>query len=691
MIKTTKKQLRHNKKKKATRKKHSSKKVMNASKTYRRNKKRLNLKNRTLKKLRGGAGPESDVLGDQSALARARAQNQLEQAALQAYQSSDVSTEQLGEMLSQAINVAGDLPSAETMSVAEEVAEDILEDPDSFDYEMVDTIIPASSNKKTIKQRLMSVMHGIKNALSKVKKTFKRRPKPAVVSSQPSTETSFSQPSTEIAETSFSQPSTETSFSQPSTETSFSELSPITEPLESQPSISESSLDIGDMIPEGSLEDENERLWNEFVAEMESSEMNEDEILRELDAEYELNMNSVDEETQDELVDVIGRTLNMEEPTEEKIKTEITKEENKGVLAAIVNMFKKLFVRKSAASKKPAITTDIQTKLKTEYPELKTELDNLRIDVGQLYDAVINNRDTTQRIFENFKFANSIKDEQKLKKLSEMLDSFHKDVLSSTIEQINQDTQGKMEVLNNKIETLTQTNTDLKQIIDELREKAAEEQPVIVERIVERTPADEELKKLHAVILTNNDELLLQKIENEDLRRQMHDLIEMARNNAQELESLKALRESHDREPWVYGEKPEIIQPVAETTTQPAADTTPTQPAAYTTPTQPAAYTTPTQPAADTTPTQPVAETTPTQPAAETSPPPPYTEKVINVEPKELLDNKSIVIRIVMPRGAQIIASSDTGNSAEEGVSEMVKMIGGGSLNPATLHPASLF
>jgi hypothetical protein len=231
---------------------------------------------------------------------------------------------------------------------------------------------------------------------------------------------------------------------------------------------------------------------------------------------------------------------------------------------------------------------------------------------------------------------------------------------------------------------LTQTNAQLRQNIDELNEKASQEQPVIVERIVETTP-DEEVRKLTALVLTNNDGLLLSKQENDELKRQVQELLEMSRKTTQELESLKALRDSEETKPWVYVEpSAPATEPTVTTTAEPSAP--PAEPSAP--PVEPSAP--PVEPSA--LPAEPSA--LPAEPSAlpaeptPTESPPPYTEKVINVEPKELLDNKSIVIRIVMPRGAQIISSSDTGNSAEE---QIVKMIGGGSLNPATLHPASLF
>jgi hypothetical protein len=110
-------------------------------------------------------------------------------------------------------------------------------------------------------------------------------------------------------------------------------------------------------------------------------------------------------------------------------------------------------------------------------------------------------------------------------------------------------------------------------------------------------------------------------------------------------------------------------------------------------------------------------------------------EQIISISPEQLLDNKTIVIKIMMPRAAQIDTLSDTGNTAEEQIASIVdiqkpkplaenpetlsekakkaakkaaedmevervarelmdpppySVKGGGTMNPATFHPAAL-
>ena len=509
-------------------------------------------------------------------------------------------------------------------------------------------------------------------------------------------------------------------------ETSFGALTPL--PIGEEGALSPETSFVEVPMPEGaSLTDEemkDEELWNEFL----------EEYGEDAETEYEANENILEEIELSEIMSKAAEELEIpeQESTPEQIETELKKPKNRGIFAKVAEKVKNLIGKLSFSKNKPKeaeIKTNIETTLDTKFPELKAEMERLNIDTERLFEAVVANGESTKRIFKNFQLTSKIKDQQKLRAISEMLDAFRHEILSETITQLSEENQTQMTSLDARIEQLLAQNKTLESGLTELYEKAKQEAPVIVEKVITGIP-EEEVKKMIAILATNNEKLLINKAENDELREQISELVELSRDLTKQVQHLKTMKQSDSIGPWVYveAEPPQYEEVAQEETTvkqpvQQPQETTVNQPQMMVQPQE----TTVNQPQMmvqqpQTTVKQPVQ-----QPVKQ-----PESEQVISISPEQLLDNKTIVIKIMMPRGAQIDTASDTGNTAAEQVATIVAVDkpivaetqnvlskkdqeveasatklreeqekmdappayfpgGNKSINPAIVHPASLF
>ena len=717
MLKTTKKQLRHNKKKRETQKKKKYNKVRHSKKSktakgHGKIKKHLNLKKRTLKKQRGGVtNPEELAAETSPELAamhtklkadseridaekaaieqrkeeeftalhgRLKSESERIEAAqsdllasaipeLPDFEDDELSLSETKSMLS--AEFANDEIPEETIDA---VAEEIMEDFETVDIdEAVERTIPLSPKKKTIKQRLSEGFQKLKGKFTRKRKPVRGGPgtlnplfvepiATEVVTPQASevvtpiaTEVVTPIATEQIEMTSTNIPTERQTIA----ETSFGEEGA----LSTLSSGEEGALSSLSSSEEGPLSAESSFVE---VPMLEGASQTDEELLKDLEEEYGFdfeNQNEINENilNDTELADIMSNAaeeLEMSpESSPEQIETELKNPKKRGIFATVAEKVKNLIGKLSFSKNKPKeaqIKTNIETTLET------TE---------RLFEAVVANGDSTKRIFKNFQITSKIKDQQKLRAISEMLDAFRHEILSKTITQLSEENQTQMTSLNARIEKLLAQNETLKSGLTELSEKAQQEAPVIVEKVRTGIP-EEEVKKMMSVLATNNEKLLINKAENDELREQITELVELSRDLTKQVQHLKTMKQSDSIGPWVYVEdvppeyaaptQPQItVQPVAqqEMTVQPVAqqETTVKQPVA-----QP--QTTVKQP--QTTVKQPVQ-----QPVKQ-----PESEQVISISPEQLLDNKTIVIKIMMPRGAQIDTASDTGNTAAEQVATIV-------------------
>ena len=765
MLKTTKKQLRHNKKKRETQKKKYNKvrhsKKSKTAKGHGKIKKHLNLKKRTLKKHRGGAvNPEELAAATSPELAamhsKLKADSEridAEKAAIEQNKEAESSVlfgklkadndkikaaqdDLLASAIPELPDFEDELSLPETKSILSDefandeipeetinaVADEIMEDPEIVDIDKaVESTIPLSTKKKTIKQRLSEGFQKLKGKFTRKRKPIVKGPGiPNPLFVEPiATEVVTPQASevvTPIATEEIEMTSSNIPTERPTVaETSFGHLSPLptdesfvevespTDPLSPLPT-DESFVEVESPINplSASATDEVELTSKEF---------------QEMVDDYEATESMLEEIELDEIMSDAAEELEIPaESSAEQIQEEIKKPKNRGIFTKVAEKVKNLIGRLRFSNNKPKeaeIKANIETTLESKFPELKAEMGKLKIDADRLFEAVVTNGETTKRIFKDFNFASKIKDEQRLREISMMLDAFRHEVLSDTIDNLNRDNQLQMTSLNARIEQLLAQNETLKSGLSVLSEKAEQEEPVIVEKVTTGMSEDD-IKKIAAVLATDNEQKLIDiAADNGELRQQISELVEMSRDLALQVQHLKTMRQSESIEPWVYVEN---VPPQYAEVAQP--QTTVQQPVAQQETTVKQQKTT----------VQPVAqqETTviPTKPTTTQ----PESEQVISISPEQLLDNKTIVIKIMMPRAAQINTASDTGNTAAEQITSMVTVDkptvlskkdqeimdaatklreeqeimdappppysekgGNKSINPAIVHPASLF
>ena len=757
MLKKTKKYLRHNKKKKGTHKKI----LPTKSKTLKGKGKRkiINLKNKTLKKQKGGVpadvsahdptvGESLRVLRENEKIFRDNEKAQKrrieEQNQSELLKSLSSPSRSVSDDPSYEIPLTG-VPPDEELDVNEvetflneelgseipqntinSLAEQIVENPEMGDISqtIVDTIPPSQKNKtmKRLKYGLQTFKDnftrrrrptvykgpGVQNPLFEMPTQNKERElnvirKPTIAQIENPAqikETSFT--SVPIAETSFtSVPSEETSFtSVPSAETSFPTaetsfptavsgdlVAQPSDPLESQPS--EGPLD-----PLFSYEFINNELSDETFEEQPiDTDSSGSQILEPFPETLEV----LDEYAQEKVVERIGEGLNITEPTPDKIEAELKKPEKSGIFAKISQSMKNI-MRKIGLSKDKTTTTEIKEDIKDklesdQFTELNKDLKSVVSGdvIDYLYNAIIENGKTSVEIIEELRQTSSEMRENQ--ELYDKLNDLRNEMLSDAVKDIETKTQNKLEELETELTSLIRENASIKLKMDELAET---ENPVIIEQISTGI-SGEELKNLISVLLSKKMEELKMAVPDEKIRNDIEILSQRVRNLTLENLMLKELRED------AMMQQPPRWTPVQ----QPQAQFTPQQ--AQFTPQQP------TQPPQIMTQSPQIMTQQEMKPTKESS------EQVISISPEQLLDNKTIVIKIMMPRGAQIDTASDTGNTAEEQISSVINLSGkekevqqgakrliekseqindtpppyieGGqkSMDPARIHPASLF
>jgi hypothetical protein len=368
----------------------------------------------------------------------------------------------------------------------------------------------------------------------------------------------------------------------------------------------------------------------------------------------------LDKDDQEKVVERIGEGLGILEPTSEKIEAELKKPEKSGIFAKISQSMKNI-MRKMGLSKDKTTTTeikeDIREKLESDqFTELNKDLKRVVSGdvIDYLYKSIIENGKTSAEIIEELRQTSS-----ELRENQELYDEFNdlrNEMLSDAVKDIETKTRSKLEELETELTSLISENESIKLKMNELSET---ENPVIVETGI----SGEELKNLISILLSKKMEELKMAVPDEKTRNDIEILSQRVRNLTLENLMLKELREDammpqpprwtpvqpqpqpqSPQSPQIMTQSPQIMTQSPQIMTQPQ-------------------------------PSQPQSPQIMTQsPKQEIKPTKESSEQVISISPEQLLDNKTIVIKIMMPRGAQIDTASDTGNTAEEQISSVINL-----------------
>jgi hypothetical protein len=590
--------------------------------------------------------------------------------------------------------------------VLEEEPEIIEKDEEFPVDEVVELVAPTVSNKKTLKERLSSTISKIKQRFTRKRRPL-ARPPPGTISNptfigtiaSPSGEIAAQSgeivaPSGEIAAPSgeivapsgeIAAPSGEIAapsgeIAAPSGEIAAPSgeiAAPSGEIVAQSGEIAAQSGEIvaqsgeiaapsGEIVaPSSSLSEEYEMIEMSEINE-EPSELEEDETPEEVREELDTTLTVLDEDVRSEFIDAVGDTLSIPEPTPEKVETELNKPEKVGMLVKIKNAIKKVLSKMVLKDKKSELKNSIKEKLETKYPELNSQLEQFNVNMDNIYQSIVENRDKTQRIIDRFNLVSSIKDEQLAIKISKMLDELRKEIITDTFNVITEENAHQYEILKNKIDELTRENATFK---SNLVAFTSEQSNAAVNRITSEIE-DMYIKKLAAASASNKTSELASGVTDPEIIKKLNELTAQVQEYSQQNMLLRELIESKEAEPFVYiSEKKPVAaekQPVAAEKQPVAAEK------------------------------QPVAAEK--QPVA--------AEQVIQISPEQLLDNKTIVIKIMMPRGAQIDTLSNVGNTVHEQMAQYSttetvnkqeapppysEKGGNKTIDPSVTHPATLF
>jgi hypothetical protein len=393
--------------------------------------------------------------------------------------------------------------------------------------------------------------------------------------------------------------------------------------------------------------------------------------LKSLDEEYSRNFELLGKDAQQNVVRQIGEGLKMSTPTPETIKTELEKPENIGVFAKISRIVKNV-LRKVGISKDKKRTKEIKENLKTkldseEFSELKrnvesaikSDTNNRRDVIDYLFDSIVEQGKTSQEIVQELtRMSNDIRDEQELyNKLSEL----RFQILSDAVNEINLKTQNDIELIQREIARLITDNDVLRTKLEEISKR---EGPVISTSDDKLTNQVALLSKQMEELKTSASGVATQK-EIDNLSQQVKNL-QLGRVLLRELDEDANMPQPPRWTP-IQPQQLASPQPPRWTPVQPQQLASP-QPPRWT-PIQPQQLASPQQ-AQKEKPSQKIATKQEIKPTKESS------EQVISISPEQLLDNKTIVIKIMMPRGAQIDTASDTGNTADEQISSVINLSG---------------
>jgi hypothetical protein len=297
-------------------------------------------------------------------------------------------------------------------------------------------------------------------------------------------------------------------------------------------------------------------------------------------------------------------------------------------------------LRKVGISKDKKRTKEIKENLKTkldseEFSELKrnvesaikSDTNNRRDVIDYLFDSIVEQGKTSQEIVQELtRMSNDIRDEQELyNKLSEL----RFQILSDAVNEINLKTQNDIELIQREIARLITDNDVLRTKLEEISKR---EGPVI-------STSDDKLTN-QVALLSKQMEELKTSASGVATQKEIDNLSQQVKN----LQLGRVLLRELD-------EDANMPQPPRWTPIQPQQLASPQQ-------------------AQKEKPSQKIATKQEIKPTKESS------EQVISISPEQLLDNKTIVIKIMMPRGAQIDTASDTGNTADEQISSVINLSG---------------
>uniref|UniRef100_A0A6C0BUR2 Uncharacterized protein n=1 Tax=viral metagenome TaxID=1070528 RepID=A0A6C0BUR2_9ZZZZ len=369
--------------------------------------------------------------------------------------------------------------------------------------------------------------------------------------------------------------------------------------------------------------------------------------------EYEIITATLDDPTKSAVLSKIGEKLKISEATPGKIEEEMKKPEKRGIFVRLFGKLKNL-IGKISFSKNKAKKTEIKELIKkklddTKFSELKREMDELKVDSDELlFKAIIENRESTRSLFKLF---NIDKEE-----LTKMLETFRSEVLLETIYWIDRDVKTQIEPLNLQITELISQNEELGKKLNELAEKAEEENPVIVE-VVKKGIDEEDIQKIMTLLVTDKEPDLVKETESEEMKATINELVEKVRDLTQQIQTKKALEEAR-LEPEVPAKQSEEarLEPKEEEESEEEEE-------------------------------ESEEEEEEEEEEKKAQVPAKQPEQIISISPEQLLDNKTIVIKIMMPRAAQIDTLSDTGNTAEEQIASIADIQNPKPLaeNPETL------
>jgi hypothetical protein len=419
-----------------------------------------------------------------------------------------------------------------------------------------------------------------------------------------------------------------------------------------------------------------------------------------LEDEYSANISILNKQEQEKMLREIAEKLEINDPTSEKIETELKKPEKRGMFArisqSVKNIMRKIGLVKD--KKKPiAIKSSIEEYLEGDkFKELNARLMEILNDRDEItdyiYDSIIENGKTTSEIFQELtKTSQELRENQEL---YEQLNDLRNDFLKQTVEYIESTNQTELGEIKSELEELkTKLGTLSSSVKDKMEELSMIEPPVVLETISTGI-SGEELKNIVNVLLSKRLNELKTAVPDVKTQNEIEILSQRVKNLMLENVMLKELKEDSMKE------SPDMMP----------SQTIPQQ--SQTIPQQP--QTIPQQP--QTIPQQ--QQQTIQQPQIK---PDVQSEQVISISPEQLLDNKTIVIKIMMPRSAQIDTTSKTGDTSEGFITSLVnndteakqgaeqtindqqkkelpppysEHAGGKKkkqINPAIVHPASLF
>jgi hypothetical protein len=322
---------------------------------------------------------------------------------------------------------------------------------------------------------------------------------------------------------------------------------------------------------------------------------------------------------------VIGEIVDTLNTTPEHLAEEMKKPENRGFFRKMYDKVKNI-VGKITFSKNKKTEEDVKQ-------NIKSTLDDDRFK--ELRDAMESSNITTEKLFE-YIVLNRLsigelvtKFDLRNEAMIDMLDKFKSEVLLETANTLTTDFKEKIKMLESKLVTANIQNQEFKENLDKLYKESQQQQNRVVQNI---SNSNEQLKQIVGVVLDGNEEKLSR------MGAEMNKLVEQVRDLMMQIQMVNTLKESVSviqrdipaKQTILPQQKPEIQQ---KTTSQ--------------------------------------------------------NEQVIQISPDELLDNKTIVIKIIMPQKAQIVTASKTGDTAGAEIASLINDVNQQNVNNAVPKKAA--